>query len=87
MMTRLREWGSALILGAWLSIASVWLVTAVPGGRTPLLWQPMLVVSVLVLTAVQARQVGWVAAVARSFYLAVVMTLAGWLPWLRTILP
>ncbi|MBI3011629.1 MAG: glycosyltransferase family 39 protein [Candidatus Omnitrophica bacterium] len=85
MTLRRREWLSALALGLWLSVASVWPVAMMPLGRTQLLWQPFLLLSLVALTAVRARQVGWAAAAGQGVYLFMFFTLTGWLPWLRAI--
>ncbi|MBI3011630.1 MAG: glycosyltransferase family 39 protein [Candidatus Omnitrophica bacterium] len=86
MTRQRREWLSALALGLWLSVALVWPAAMMPLGRTQLLWQPLLVISLLVMTLRRARRIGWKATVGQSLLLYVVMTLAGWLPSLRTIL-
>ncbi|MBI3457763.1 MAG: glycosyltransferase family 39 protein [Candidatus Rokubacteria bacterium] len=74
-----------LALGAWLGLASIWPASTVWVGRGQLLWQPLLVASLAVLTVGQARRVGWAAAAGRSAYLYSILTLAAWLPWLGTI--
>lgn len=80
-------WGGVGLVGIWLGMATVWPSWLVPIGKTQLLWQPMLVASLLIAAAIRARQDGWQASVGRSARWYLVLTLAGWLPLLHATAP
>jgi len=84
-MTPRPEWGRAVALGAWLSGVALWPVAMLPVGKTHLLWQPFLLLSLLVLSVGEARRSEWGSALAQSLYLGAFFTLAAWLPMIRTI--
>ncbi len=78
-------WGRALALGALFSVAAIWPAAVIRIGKGQFLFQPALFVVLLAFAAVQARHVGWAAAGARAACLFACFSVAGWLPWLRTI--
>ncbi|MBI2496239.1 MAG: glycosyltransferase family 39 protein [Candidatus Omnitrophica bacterium] len=79
----MRSWRGPLALGAWLSVAAVWPTVWLPIGRTKLLWPPLLIATLTVLTLIRGQRQGWRVAVGRSLWLFAVLTIAAWLPFLR----
>ena len=78
-------WGRALALGTLLSAAAIWPAAVIRIGKGQLLFQPALFVVLLGWAALEARRTGWGTAGARAASLWAVFSVAGWLPWLRTI--
>ncbi len=72
-----------MALGAWWCAAAAWPASPLAIGKTSVLWQPLLVLSLLAWTAGRARRIGWAAAAGQSVFLYAVVTLAAWLPWLH----
>ncbi|MDP3723134.1 MAG: glycosyltransferase family 39 protein [Candidatus Omnitrophota bacterium] len=79
----MRSWRGHLALGAWLSVAVVWPTVWLPIGKTKLLWLPLLIATLTVLTLIRGQRQGWRVAVGRSLWLFAVLTIAAWLPFLR----
>lgn len=57
----------------------------VPVGRTQLMWQPLLLLTLTILVLSRGRREGWGLAAGRSLWMFVVFTLAAWLPSLHDL--
>lgn len=80
-----RRWAGALLLGVWLSITAVWPVGLIPVGKTQVMWQPLLLLTLTILALIRGRREGWGLAVGRSLWMFVVLTIAAWLPALQDL--
>lgn len=78
------SWPRALTLGVWLSVAAVWPTMTVTVGLGALLWQPLLVGSLLALSWARHHRWGWAAAASQCLFFYILFGLAAWLPALHT---
>lgn len=75
---------AGLVAGAWLAVAAVWPSWRVTVGAVHLLWQPVLMCSLLITAAISGRRDGYRMAAAQAVVLYAVFTLSGWLASLHT---
>jgi len=73
-----------LALGIWLSITAVWPTVWLPIGKTQLLYQPLLILTLTIMAWRSAKEWGWAMASGRALWIFAVLSIAAWLPVLRT---
>lgn len=78
------QWKASVALGVWLSVTAVWPVLWLPIGLTQLLCQPLLIATLAILTLMRGHREGWTVSGGRSLWMFTVLTIAAWLPFLRS---
>ena len=78
-----RQWVGSCLLGLWLSVATVWPVSFVSVRLTQIMWQPLLLASLTILTVVRRRRFGWRGTLGHSLWIYAILNVAAWLPSLR----
>jgi len=76
-------WAGAVAGGAWLSLTAVWPTSLLTVWKTQLMWQPLFIMTLTILTLLQGPRVGWGISIGRSLWMFAIFTVSGWLPFLR----